>query len=93
MPKGLAEDTLYAIALYSLCNVLFRNDQAEPRMLNCTGYRQYQNILAGDLVVGIFEYGLVICGTQQTQLLAKAKVRHRFYFRECCRLKGKPITL
>lgn len=93
MSERLAKDAFDAIALNRLGNVLLGDNKSETRTCHSAGHCQYQNVLAGDFIAGVFEYGLVVCGTQQTQLLAKAKVRHRFYFRECCRLKGKPITL
>lgn len=93
MPEGLTDYSLHAIPHHCFRDILLGYDKTEARKGNIAIHSQHQNVLAGDLVAGILEYGLVIRSTQQTQLLAKAKVRHRFYFRECCKREGKPITL
>src|SRR5690606_31535875 len=80
MPKGFADDALDAIACHRSRHVLLGDYQAQAWKRSTAVRGQQQHVLARDLEAGILEDRLVIFSTQQTQLLAKAKVRHRFYF-------------
>ena len=74
--KGITNNPLHLVSLYSLGNMFLGDDQAQSGMLAIVTNREHKNVATGCFELGIGENSFVVFCTKQTSCLGKAVISH-----------------